>query len=228
MATVSGVNPLDNLRAKPATTKVAQGKNGMLTQSDFFSLLTKELANQDPTKPVDNNQMISQMTAFSTTDGVSKLNDKFATFASSMSSNQALQASSLVGRSVLVDDNRFQTTEGSSVKGKLVTDKAASNVTIFVENQAGAVVQTVPIGSVKAGKFGFTWDGKLADGSMAKSGVYQFKIGSLVGGTATELKAMTYRKVDSVTLSGSSGQVMLNLNGGNSMALKDVTEVSAG
>jgi len=103
METVSGGNLLDGLRWQKEEYKVAEkNENGMLTQADFFALLTKELANQDPTKPVDNNEMISQMTAFSTTDGVSQLNESFNDFATSMTSSQALQASSLVGRSVLV------------------------------------------------------------------------------------------------------------------------------
>ena len=140
METVSGSSPLDNIRWQQETsTPEADPNRGMLTQEDFFALLTQELSHQDPTKPVENNEMISQMTAFSTTDGVSNLNDQFTNFAASMSSSQALQASSLVGRSVLVDDNVFGMEEGEEVKGKLVTDKAASNVNIYVENAAGEI-----------------------------------------------------------------------------------------
>ena len=100
METISGTSPLDGLRWQKEVTPVAENDNGMLTQADFFALLTKELSHQDPTKPVENNEMISQMTAFSTTDGVATLNEQFTSFASSMSSSQALQASSLVGRSL--------------------------------------------------------------------------------------------------------------------------------
>jgi flagellar basal-body rod modification protein FlgD len=228
METVNNSSPLDSLKWQPDTVKVSDGKQGMLTQEDFFALLTKELANQDPTKPVDNNEMISQMTAFSTTDGISQLNDKFSTFASSMSSSQALQASSLVGRSVLVDDSRFAMSEGDTVKGKLVTDQPASNVFIYVENQAGEIVQTVPVGSVAAGEASFSWDGQTSDGSIAQEGVYRFRIAGMVEGQASELQAMTYRKVDSVTLAGAGGNILLNLNGGTSMALTDVVEVSEG
>jgi flagellar basal-body rod modification protein FlgD len=39
---------------------------------------------------------------------------------------------------------------------------------------------------------------------------------------------MTYIKVDSVTLASSSGSILLNLNGGNSMDLSDVVEVAEG
>lgn len=228
METVKGTNPLEALRFKQEESKPAEQDKGMLTQEDFFSLLTKELAHQDPTKPVDNNEMISQMTAFSTTDGVSKLNDSFAGFAASMTSSQALQASSLVGRSVMVDDNIFGMTEGEAVKGKLVTDEPASNVKIYVENDKGEAIQTVPVGNVDAGEFAFTWDGQTSEGEPAPEGAYRFRIVGLVEGQASELQAMTYRKVDSVTLAGSGGNIVLNLNGGSNMALADVIEVSDG
>lgn len=219
---------LEGIRWQKEEYKVAEDKNGMLTQADFFALLTKELSNQDPTKPVDNNEMISQMTAFSTTDGVQKLNESFDNFATSMTSSQALQASSLVGRSVLVEDNVFGTSEGDEVKGKLITDLPASNVNIYVENIAGDIVQTVPVGKVDAGDFTFTWDGNTSSGDPAATGAYRFRIMGLVDGQATELGAQTYRKVDSVTLSGAGGNIMLNLNGGSAMALSDVVEVSEG
>ena len=228
METVKGTNPLDGIRWQKEDYKEAEQDKGMLTQADFFALLTQELANQDPTKPVDNNEMISQMTAFSTTDGVQKLNDSFDVFATSMTSSQALQASSLVGRSVLVEDNVFGMNEGEAVKGKLVTDEPASNVNIYVENIAGEIIQTVPVGAVDAGGFTFTWDGQTSKGEPAAAGAYRFRIVGLVEGQASELEAMTYRKVDSVTLAGAGGNIMLNLNGGSSMALADVVEVSSG
>lgn len=228
MESVSGTSPLDGIRWQENKIQEADQNKGMLTQEDFFALLTKELANQDPTKPVDNNEMISQMTAFSTTDGVQQLNTQFTSFATSMTSSQALQASSLVGRSVLVDDNIFGMSEGDSVKGKVVTDTPASNVQIYVENIAGEIIQTVPVGNIDEGGFVFNWDGKTSDGSAAPDGAYRFRIAGLVDGQASELQAMTYRKVDSVTLAGAGGKILLNLNGGSTMSLSDVVEVSEG
>jgi len=228
METVTGGSLLDGIRWQQEDTSVAEQDNGILTQADFFALLTAELANQDPTKPVDNNEMISQMTAFSTTDGVQELNEQFTSFASSMTSSQALQASSLVGRSVLVEDNVFGMNEGEPVKGKIVTDTSASNVNIYVENIAGEIIQTVPVGNIAEGGSTFIWDGQTSGGEAAPAGAYRFRVAGLVDGQASELQAMTYRKVDSVTLAGNNGSILLNLNGGTSMALADVVEVSEG
>jgi flagellar basal-body rod modification protein FlgD len=127
-----------------------------------------------------------------------------------------------------VDDNVFGMASGEAVKGKLVTDKPASNVNIYVENQAGEIIQTVPVGNVKAGEFTFTWNGDTSEGEPAAEGAYRFRIAGLVEGQASELQAMTYRKVDSVTLAGAGGNILLNLNGGSTMALTDVVEVSEG
>ena len=115
---------------------------------------------------------------------------------------------------------------GEEVKGKLVTDLPASNVNIYVENAAGEIVQTVPVGNVAKGEFSFTWNGQTSNGEPAAEGAYRFRIAGLVDGQASELQAMTYRKVDSVTLAGAGGNIVLNLNGGSSMNLADVVEVS--
>ena len=228
MESVSGNSALDGIRWQNEQYKTAAEENGQLTQEDFFSLLTAELAHQDPTKPTDNSEMISQMTAFSTTEGVAELNEQFTSFASAMTSSQALQASSLVGRSVLVEDNVFGMAEGEAVKGKIVSDTGASNVNIYVENIAGEIIQTVPVGSLKEGGAIFTWDGQTSAGEPAAAGAYRFRVAGLVDGQASELQSMTYRKVDSVTIAGAGGKVVLNLNGGSSMALTDVVEVSEG
>jgi flagellar basal-body rod modification protein FlgD len=229
METVTGGNPLEAMRWQQEQIKTSDGKQGMLTQEDFFALLTQELANQDPTKPADNNEMISQMTAFSTTDGVSQLNDSFGTFASSMTSSQALQASSLVGRSVLVDENVFGKADGQTVKGKIVIDTPAKDVDIGVYDlNSNQLIQNVSVGDVQAGGSVFNWNGETLDGTQAPEGAYYFKVAGLVDGAAQDLTAMTYRKVDSVTLAGAGGNIVLNLNGGSNMTLSDVVEVSEG
>jgi len=228
MPSISDTGALDGIRWQKENYETTEDNNGILTQADFFALLTQELANQDPTKPTDNNEMISQMTAFSTTDGITQLNDSFDSFSTAMTSSQALQASSLVGRSVLVEDNVFGMQEGDEVQGKISAERGASNVSIYVENIAGEVIQTVPVGNIEPGSHGFTWNGKDSTGEDVAAGAYRFRVVGLVEGRASELQAQTYRNVDSVTLAGAGGNIVLNLNGGASMNLSDVVEVSEG
>jgi flagellar basal-body rod modification protein FlgD len=45
-----------------------------LGQADFLRLLTTQLQQQDPTEPVDNNQMIAQMAQITSAAGIGEIN----------------------------------------------------------------------------------------------------------------------------------------------------------
>jgi flagellar basal-body rod modification protein FlgD len=199
-----------------------------LTQQDFFSLLTEQLANQDPTKPVDNDQMIAQMTNFTMADSLSQLNDKFDAFATSMTSNQALQASSLVGRSVLVAGGSADLgADGSAVTGNVISDQNVRDMQIAVTNEAGETVRVMPAGSQGPGNVEFRWDGTDNSGNPLPPGNYQFTAVGTVNGEEQQLPTAMYRHVSSVNLSSTQHGIILNLSGDQSITLSDVLEISS-
>jgi flagellar basal-body rod modification protein FlgD len=222
--------------------KVPDKNNGALTQSDFFALLTQQLAYQDPTKPVENDQMIAQMTNFTMADGIGQLNESFKGFAQSMTSNQALQASSLVGRSVLTQSDEIVFTGETLARGNIELDRPASMMKIRIENEKGELVQTFSVENPKVGKNEFIWDGThtgsgaAGDGTpedgdevadRVKAGVYKIKVDvSYSDGTNASLPVNVYTPVGSVSMNGSSGGIMLNLLGLGAVKLSDVLEVS--
>ena len=53
---------------------VAKGGKSTLGQSDFLTLMTAQMKNQDPFDPVDNTQMVAQMAQFSSLAGISEMN----------------------------------------------------------------------------------------------------------------------------------------------------------
>lgn len=220
--------------------KVPEKNNGALTQADFFALLTQQLAYQDPTKPVENDQMIAQMTNFTMADGIGSLNESFKGFAESMTSNQALQASSLVGRSVLTQSEEIVFTGETLSRGTIELDKAATMMKVRIENEKGELVQTFSVENPKVGKNEFIWDGtymesgagsaETIDGELServKAGVYKVKVEvSYTDGTNASLPANVYSPVGSVSLNGTGGGVTLNLLGLGPVKLSDVLEVS--
>ena len=62
-----------------------------LDQSDFLTLMTAQLKNQDPTSPVDNSQYVSQMAQFSQVTGVTQTNSKLDTIAAKLDALIAAQ-----------------------------------------------------------------------------------------------------------------------------------------
>lgn len=74
MSSVSGIAGLP--AAQPATAKAPKST---LDQGDFLRLLTAQLQNQDPTKPVDNFQYVQQMAMFAQVSGSTETNVKLST-----------------------------------------------------------------------------------------------------------------------------------------------------
>lgn len=211
---------------QPETPAVADDSNQSLSQADFFSLLTEQLANQDPTKPVDNDQMVAQMTSFTMADGIDQLNTKFENFANSMTSNQALQASSLIGQQVLLQgDIGFMSAEGQGLSGVVINEKTVQDLKISIENGAGEVIKVINVGTQAAGNIQFSWDGTNTSGNIMPPGDYVIKAQGKVAGESVELPTAVNRHVDSVSMGGSSQGIILNLDGDVSVKLDDVIQI---
>ncbi len=218
----------DNLYWQEETVPVVDGSEQSLSQEDFFALLTEQLANQDPTKPVDNDQMVSQMTQFTAADGINKLNEKFETFATSMTSNQALQASGLIGQNVLVESNvGYMTSDGAGVSGVVVNDQTVQNMEITITSPNGEVVRVINAGTQAAGNIQFNWDGTDSSGNIMPAGEYVVSASGEVDGEGVAISTAINRHVSSVSLASSSQGIILNLAGDVSINLSDVIQIGS-
>ncbi len=67
--------------AQPAAVKPHKQT---LDQSDFLALMSAQLKNQDPTKPVDNSEYVAQMAQFSTVTGITQSNATLTSIAAKL------------------------------------------------------------------------------------------------------------------------------------------------
>ncbi len=223
----SGLSYVDQLKSLQEQNKPdkATGQND-LNQEDFLSLLTKQLAQQDPFKPVSNDQMIAQMASFATVDGIGKMNNQFESLNSSMTSNQALQASSLVGRDVLVPGAAGMKPDNAGMSAMVKIPQALDNLFVRIENAQGQLIRTLDVGAKPAGDAKVEWDGLDENGNPLPGGKYNVKAGGLLDGEAREFEVSTYANVNSVLLGKGDGNVLLNLAGFESpVRLAEVLEV---
>lgn len=226
-STSSTGNPfLDGLRL-PSKSAVPDAKSQQLTQEDFFSLLSQQLSMQDPFKPVDNDQMIAQMASFSTVDGISKLNDQIVNLNSVMTSSQALQASGLVGRKVLLPtDTGYISAESPGLNGVISTSEKIPVINIRIEDEKGQVVRTFTVDGSKGGNTDVKWDGLNDKGEPVATGNYAIKASGLVEGETQALAVSTYAHVTSVSLGTAATGAILNLKGGMAFKLSDVLAIT--
>jgi flagellar basal-body rod modification protein FlgD len=217
VADTVGANSADQLQNQRKTE---------LGQEDFLALLTTQLAQQDPFKPLDNTEFIAQMAQFSSLESLQSMQESFASLASAMTSNQALQASALVGRTVLVPSNVASFDGSNEVTGVVaLAESSAEDAKLIIEDEFGQVVRTIELGDLEQGPNDFTWDGTDDNGNSVEAGYYAIKVTGGVYGQEMNLATGVFARVDSVNLGGSQGGVYLNLDGLGSVSLDDVSQI---
>ncbi len=221
MSTTNGVSTssvLDQYQRK----ETAGSSKGELGKDQFLQLLVAQLNNQNPLEPQGNGEFIAQLAQFSTVEGVQKLNSSMESMVSGYHSSQALQASSLVGRKVIVPSDRAVVDTSQTFRGNLILPTTSSNVYVNVYDAAGSQVSRVNLGQQAAGTVGFMWDGKDASGNLMPPGTYRFEAQATYQGETKGLYTLLPANVDSVTLGRNGGPMMLNLAGVGSVPLSQV------
>ena len=220
-----------NIRNKQA----GDTQENELGQTAFLELMITQLNNQDPLSPQDNGEFISQLAQFSSLEGVQRLNENFESFASNFTSNRALQASSLVGRSVTVPGDTTYLLENQLVSGVASLPATTTDLNFNIYDASGALVQTIPTGFQQAGDVTFRWDGRdlelngeiltAGDGSgtALPPGEYTFEVTASLDGKAEQLETAVSANVNSVTVEP-NGNIILNLAGMDPVNLSDVKQ----
>ena len=199
-------------------------KKEELGQEEFMRLLVAQLNNQDPTKPMDNFEFLSQIAQFSTVDGIQNMETSLSNMGESMMSTRAIQASSLVGRDVISASNQAAFIPGEEIEGVVAMPVSASAVQIQVSDSSGQLVKVLDIGNVGAGIHKFSWDGLLADGQSVPQGSYQVTASGLIEGAVEALPAFASARVASVSIGSGGADISLNLDGGDSVSYTDVLQ----
>jgi len=220
VADTTASNVLGNYDIANKTT--TPKKSNDLGQAAFLELMITQMKNQDPLSPQSNSEFVAQLAQFSSVEGLEKLNTNFSSFTGNFMSNQALQASSLVGRSVSVEGTTSILGDGGIVSGSYNLPASTKDLKINISDEKGSSVASIPVGSSTSGDHTFRWDGQNieVDGQLldwtptaaAKPGTYKFEVTATQDGKTTSLGTNLSANVNSVTL-GTDGKLVLNLAG---------------
>lgn len=200
-------------------------KKKELGQEDFLRLMSAQLQNQDPMKPMENGDFLSQIAQFGTVNGIEGLQKSFESLSGSLYSNQALQASALVGREVLVPGKIGLLKATGNLAGVVELPASANAVTLQIKDQAGQLVRSVDLGAQKAGTISFAWDGTNDKGDMAVPGLYSIEATTSVNGKQQALVTAQYAGVESVSVGKGKEGLTLNLAGLGSMEFTKIQEI---
>jgi len=220
----TGIESNKALDALGLSTLPSKHKTDLGAQ-DFMNLMMAQLKNQDPTKPMDSSAFLGQLAQFGSVSGINDLKTAFDDFSKSIYSNQALQASSLIGRTVLTPDGSGYLAQGGTLSGVFDLPASSPSVTLNVYGSNGQLVRQVPMGTQAAGEVKFQWDGLDADGNAAPPGTYTVAAEAQIDGTAQALGTMVAARVNSVNLGGGQSGLTLNLDGLGSMDFSSIKQI---
>ncbi len=199
--------------------------NDELGQAEFLELMTAQLKYQDPLQPMENGDFLGQMAQFGTVSGINDLNTTFNTMSASFQSNQALQASTLVGRRVLVPSQSGFLSEGGSLQGSVDLDQPANKVVFSVTNSAGQLVHRKELGVQQAGMVDFEWNGLDAGGNAMPAGEYRISAEIRRGNEISSGNMFTVVDVESVTLGAGGQDLTLSVSGLGDIDMNQVRKI---
>ncbi|MCD8512346.1 MAG: flagellar biosynthesis protein FlgD [Nitrincola sp.] len=125
-----------------------------------MKLMIAQLQNQDPTSPADTGQFMQQISSMTMVETMTEMSKTFQTMSNSLLSSQsALQASSMVGQRVFINsDIANLSQQGGALPGTVSLPSSTTDLRISIYDRGGALVDRVNLGQTQAGERSFVWN----------------------------------------------------------------------
>ncbi len=192
---------ISGLTTSSATAAADAMKQTFGMDSDaFMKLFIAQLQYQDPLKPQDTGDMLSQISQLTQVEQSYKTATALNNLLTAQSNSLALNSVALIGKDIVAsgDDLNFDGT--NPVELSYQKTAATTATTLVIKNESGQVVRTIDLGDQEVGNATFQWDGKDAQGNVLAAGAYSFSIsGTDALGEAQQAITYTTGRADGVT-----------------------------
>ncbi|NDJ55704.1 flagellar biosynthesis protein FlgD [Enterobacteriaceae bacterium 4M9] len=215
-ARTSGTATAQATSTATATSNNTLGNSADELLNNFMTLLITQMQNQDPTNPMDNNQLTAQLAQFQTAAGIQNLNSTVEAVGMLVTSMQQMSASDWVGRTVMIEgDPSISTSEDGNKEFGFSLGSDAETVTVTLTDSAGNVY-TGELKNVKSGVHKFSLDDLENVQPGAPTADTEFKVAfnaKNAEGASPEIVALKAAKVEAVSFTQSGAVLQLGLNG---------------
>ncbi len=225
MTNINTTNTVDPLAGYRLEGGKEAAKKGDLGKNEFLELMIAQLENQNPLEPQDNGAFISQLAEFSALEEMQQISSTVDSFSDKFQSSQALQASAMVGRNVLVPGAESPMAVDGTISGMVDLPSGTSNLSVSILNGSGELVRRIDMGQQFAGSVPFKWDGMNEQGDVMPADVYTIKAESKTSTGSEQLDTLFASQVNSVSIA-QSGAVTLNLAGLGRVPIESVREIN--
>ncbi len=202
------------------------GGTGELGKNEFMELMIAQLKNQNPLEPQSNGEFIADLAQFSSLEEMQNLSSTVDSVVGEFRSTQALQASAMVGKTVLASTDVGTLDDSGTMSGAINVPASTGGLRVSIHSAQGELVRQLDLGQAGVGQKAFTWDGQDGDGNNLPPGRYTVVAEASYPGGTEQLETLMSANVDSVSLGQGAAGITLNLAGMGSIALADVRQIN--
>jgi flagellar basal-body rod modification protein FlgD len=219
------VSSVTSTSTQAAANTISGSRDKLATNyPTFLSLLTTQLKNQDPSKPMDSTEFTQQLTQMTGVEQQLLTNDLLNKLVS-QGGDSVSNAVSLIGKMATVNTNSNMLQKGAATWSYELASNLSS-AQIDIKDSKGAVIYSGALSDTGSGSHKFTWDGKTSAGqTLADGGPYTATIttkdAASVSGSVTPTIQALVTGVESL-----NGAVLLSL-GTNKVPSSAVLGVAA-
>lgn len=161
--------------------------------TSFLKMLTTQLQNQDPTKPMDANEMTSQLVQYSMVEQNIATNSRLDKLLSLQQQSTASTNLAYLGRTVIYKGDEFNySPDGQTPSLSYNLETSAKKVDVKILDADNKTVRTLT-GETSAGTdHVVTWDGKDDAGNQMPAGTYSISVVPTGKTTDEYIKRTTY------------------------------------
>jgi flagellar basal-body rod modification protein FlgD len=201
-----------------------------LNQSDFLTLFTAQLQNQDPTNPMQSYELASQLAQFTTVEQLTQVSSQLNNVEQYAGAINNGEMTSLVGKNITASDSTMNASSGSVTNSLNYTLTTPSTVTYTIKNSSGNTVYSGSIDAQSAGTYSVPWNGKDSNGDTVSDGSYTCTVEATPtsgSSSATTLQTTITGLVASCNLSANPPTYTLSGANGITIPVSSVSGVSS-
>jgi len=187
----------------------------------FLDLLVAQISHQNPLDPMDGTQYVSQLAEFANVESLQSLKIDSGKNLELQASQQALQATALIGQQVDVAADTILLEQAAPVKGAVNLGVEAQSVTVRLYNAQGQLMEQQELPFTGVGTLRFAFEQQDAGG-------YYVQADANINGKPQPLTTMLSGEVERVSVGSNKDDIILQVNGLGNHALLDTNQLAFG
>jgi flagellar basal-body rod modification protein FlgD len=216
---------ISEIQSAGTTAQAAESNKdkSALGKDEFLKLLTNQLQNQDPTEPMDNSAFVAQLAQFSSLEQMSNVNDTLTKMLTGQSSALQTSSAQMVGKTAMLTGNEVDFEPGDVAARIGLNLEKSATVTVTIEDESGATINSIGPYDLTAGNHKILWDGTNSDGDSAGYGKFK----ATVSAVGSDGQVVSFTQTGSARITGMTFKdgTPTFVTGSQDLQLSDISEL---